>query len=80
MSHLSLSRNLAWGRRNARTSVADRWVLFGGGTRIPATGGPDVCGTLERSAVVDIVDTRTGEWSTECLEQGRTTMNAARYS
>ena len=47
-----------------------------GGTRIPAPA-PDVCGSSERSAVVDIYDTKTDEWSVQCLKVGRTTMNAA---
>eukprot|EP01052_Picozoa_sp_SAG31_P038823 SAG31_NODE_5260_length_2645_cov_1.747054_2_plen_275_part_00 len=59
----------------AATSVMDRWVLFGGGTRQEAR--PDICGSLERSAVVDIYDTKLGTWSHECLQAGRTTMNAA---
>jgi len=70
-AHLSTNRS-----NLAATSVMDRWVLFGGGTRIPAPK-PDVCGTSERSAVVDIYDTATNEWSVACLAEGRTTMNAA---
>ena len=46
------------------------------GTRIPAPA-PDVCGTTERSAVVDIYDTQTDKWTVLCLKAGRTTMNAA---
>ncbi len=52
-------------------SVADRWVLFGGGTRIPAPE-PDLCNTTERSAVVDIHDTLHNTWTTECLAVGHT--------
>ena len=54
-AHLSTNRS-----NLAATSVMDRWVLFGGGTRIPAPA-PDVCGSMERSAVVDIHDTVTGQ-------------------
>ena len=61
-AHLSTNRS-----NLAATSVLDRWVLFGGGTRIPAPQ-PDVCGSTERSAVVDIYDTKTEEWSVQCLK------------
>jgi hypothetical protein len=54
------------------TSVANRWVVFAGGTRqVPS---PDICGGMERSAVVDIHDTATGVWSTACLAAGRTSL------
>ena len=56
-------------------SVLGRYALFGGGTRIPAPA-PDLCGTMERSAVVDIYDSATRAWSTTCLKVGRTLMNA----
>jgi len=65
-AHLSTNRSNLMG-----VSVADRWVLFGGGTRIPAPE-PDVCNTTERSAVVDIHDTLHGTWTTECLAVGHT--------
>ena len=57
------------------TSVMNRFVLFAGGTRQLPT--PDLCGAMERSAVIDIYDTQTDTWSTSCLSKGRTALDAA---
>ena len=60
------------------TSVANRWVVFAGGTRQVAA--PDLCGGMERSAVVDIYDTQTSTWSTDCLAGGgRTAMASSSF-
>lgn len=73
VEHLSTNRSNLMG-----TSVANRWVLFAGGTRQVPT--PDLCGGMERSAVVDIYDTQTGIWSTDCLAGGgRTAMAASSF-
>ena len=54
-----------------------RWVVFAGGTRqVPE---PDLCNTTERSAVVDIYDTKLRQWSTDCLSVGRTALAATSF-